>query len=246
LELTITPKDAWLLFQAQGGTCPLSGRSLNLSRQGNASLDRIDSGVGYVRGNVAWVDRMVNLTKGRLGVAEYVDLCRHVARFQSGFRPTEPTGDQAMRPRASSRWLTGAASPQFTGFMEIRGRWWSHKVAKAAARGLAFDLSIESVWALYLTQGKRCAISGLPIEFASCGGKTTASIDRINGERGYHADNIQLVHGKLNSMRLTYSMRDFVTLCLDVAAHRRRHLCDAGVDVVVYDLNERDAARYAA
>jgi len=44
----------------------------------NASLDRIDSSVGYVEGNLQWVDVMVNMCKGKYSQSEFLDMCSSV------------------------------------------------------------------------------------------------------------------------------------------------------------------------
>jgi hypothetical protein len=46
---------------------------------GNASLDRIDSSIGYVEGNVAWVYKPINIMKQTLNSAEFIDLCKKIA-----------------------------------------------------------------------------------------------------------------------------------------------------------------------
>jgi hypothetical protein len=59
------------LWDSQNGTCPFSGVKLTLNSYTKifkdsryaASLDRIDSNKGYVRGNVRWVSRAINLMK---------------------------------------------------------------------------------------------------------------------------------------------------------------------------------------
>jgi hypothetical protein len=59
------------LWEQQQGVCPFSGIKLVLNAYTNifkdqrysASLDRIDSNKGYVKGNVRWVSRSINLLK---------------------------------------------------------------------------------------------------------------------------------------------------------------------------------------
>ncbi len=44
-----------------------------------ASLDRIDSSKGYVKGNVQWVHKIVNRMKGTLSDSEFKNWCKLVA-----------------------------------------------------------------------------------------------------------------------------------------------------------------------
>jgi hypothetical protein len=59
--------------------CPLSGRPLTFPKfsgdqSKTASLDRIDSSLGYVKGNVRWVHKTVNIMKKNMGDAQFMDL----------------------------------------------------------------------------------------------------------------------------------------------------------------------------
>jgi hypothetical protein len=62
-------------------------------------------------------------------------------------------------------------------------------------------------------QGQRCALSAIPIGWSVTGWEHSASIDRINNDKGYCLDNIQLVHKKINMMRGTLSVEEFVEMC---------------------------------
>lgn len=79
IPVEISISDAWELFEAQDRRCALSRRLLTFGRDGTASLDRIDSAYGYVRGNVQWLHKDVNRMKWRLSTAEFVALCREIA-----------------------------------------------------------------------------------------------------------------------------------------------------------------------
>lgn len=76
-ELTI--EEAFDLVVSQEYLCALSGEPLVLGV--NASLDRIDSTLGYVTGNVQWTDKTINRLKSNFQEVEFVDLCRKVARY---------------------------------------------------------------------------------------------------------------------------------------------------------------------
>jgi len=71
LEFSITIEEIWDLFQKQNGRCSLSGVELNFNSErkiydGNASLDRINSEIGYTISNVQWVDKDINFAKQSL------------------------------------------------------------------------------------------------------------------------------------------------------------------------------------
>jgi hypothetical protein len=60
--------------------CALSGQPIDaLEVNNNASLDRIDSCIGYVEGNVQWVTSKVNMMKQSYTQAEFIQVCIDVA-----------------------------------------------------------------------------------------------------------------------------------------------------------------------
>jgi len=78
------------LWELQQGRCALSGRPLHLrfekygSHPDAASLDRIDSEKGYVRGNVQWVHADVNQMKFCFDQSYFIELCSLVASHMNG------------------------------------------------------------------------------------------------------------------------------------------------------------------
>jgi len=91
LEFRITLEEAWELFQVQEGKCALTGLPLSLvTPKGkgpsakSASLDRIDSGCGYVKGNIQWVHKRINRMKMDLDQDYFIELCRAVAAHNGG------------------------------------------------------------------------------------------------------------------------------------------------------------------
>jgi hypothetical protein len=71
------------LWGVHGGRCSLSGVPIALpERTGGAhtaSLDRIDSSLGYVQGNLQWVHKDVQRMKMDLEQDRFVELCRLIA-----------------------------------------------------------------------------------------------------------------------------------------------------------------------
>ena len=81
LEFDITIEEIWELFQKQKNKCALSGLPLKFKsnkkgEQSTASLDRIDSKIGYHIDNVQWVHKDVNRMKMDLNEDEFFELCK--------------------------------------------------------------------------------------------------------------------------------------------------------------------------
>lgn len=68
------------LLIEQDFECALSGESLDaMEIQNNASLDRIDSSLGYIEGNLQWVTSEVNMMKQSYSQERFVEVCKAVA-----------------------------------------------------------------------------------------------------------------------------------------------------------------------
>jgi hypothetical protein len=87
LEFSISIEEIWELFIEQKRKCALSGVELTFGtgkfdRSANASLDRIDSSKGYIKGNIHWVDKRINFMKQQFNVNEFRDLCKKVTEHR--------------------------------------------------------------------------------------------------------------------------------------------------------------------
>lgn len=91
---------------------------------------------------------------------------------------------------------------------------WKKIIIAANIRNLEFNITIESAWDLFLKQNRKCALTGVDLEF--CVSQTyygrsksrwvhTASLDRVNNNLGYTKDNIQWVHKDINFMKQDYT-----------------------------------------
>jgi hypothetical protein len=85
VEFAIDIKDAWELFIKQNRNCALSGLpivfgiSSRRMSESTASLDRIDSSMGYLLDNVQWVHKTVNIMKNTLPNDFFVAMCQKIA-----------------------------------------------------------------------------------------------------------------------------------------------------------------------
>ena len=112
---------------------------------------------------------------------------------------------------------TGENHKRFTGYKEIRGKKWSSVKRSAAHRKIPFDLSIEYAWNIYEKQNKQCALTKLPITFGKNDEVSTASLDRIDSEKGYAEGNIQWTHKDINRIKSDLEQSYFIRLCKLVA-----------------------------
>jgi len=119
----------------------------------------------------------------------------------------------------------GSEHPSWTGHGGISGRLWSHIKAHARNRELPFRLTKAQVWELFEGQLGKCALTGLPLSLTTPKERgpnaESASLDRIDNDKGYVLGNVQWVHKDINWMKGRFSMARFLELCEAVTAHRR-------------------------
>lgn len=91
--------------------------------------------------------------------------------------------------------------------------------SQAEQRKIEFSVSFEEIATLYDKQNGLCALSGIPLEIPRVmKSKTrTASIDRIESNKGYIKGNVQWVHVNVNYAKLSMSNKDFIDMCKKVA-----------------------------
>ena len=88
IKVKLTIKEAWEKFLLQNRKCALTGVDLYFNssyktKDGNASLDRIDSTKSYTADNVQWVQKNINYIKRDFSDSEFIDLCNSVSKFNS-------------------------------------------------------------------------------------------------------------------------------------------------------------------
>ncbi len=82
LDFKITIKYAYELFIKQDKKCALTHRDICFSQTkkeiGTASLDRIDSSKGYIKGNVWWIHKEINRMKSNMSLEYFKQLCEDI------------------------------------------------------------------------------------------------------------------------------------------------------------------------
>lgn len=75
-------KFLWELFIKQNGKCAISGLDISLDK--NASVDRINSKLGYTEDNVWWVHQDINKMKLDFVLLDFIKYCEIITTFQKG------------------------------------------------------------------------------------------------------------------------------------------------------------------
>lgn len=89
IEYSLTKEYICDLYKQQNGKCSLSGVELRVCSSLSkgvftASLDRIDSSRGYVKGNVQFVHARINVMKMELPQDEFIEWAKLVAKHNGG------------------------------------------------------------------------------------------------------------------------------------------------------------------
>ena len=81
------------LWEKQHGICPITGWKLILPRssegwsrgknQRNASLDRIDNSIGYLKDNVRYISIMANYARNSFADQDVLEFCKTVVQYQA-------------------------------------------------------------------------------------------------------------------------------------------------------------------
>ena len=82
LEFNITLDDMQCKFLDQGGCCALTGEELYFVPVKTASLDRIDSNVGYCIENIQWVLKDVNKMKNNIPEERFIEICMKIVEHR--------------------------------------------------------------------------------------------------------------------------------------------------------------------
>lgn len=115
----------------------------------------------------------------------------------------------------------GNTHKQWSGIGEISGSWWRIHVTreifnKSNRHRLSCTVTIQEAWDLFLKQNKKCALSGVDLQFGAQSKNNSASLDRIDNSKGYELSNIQWVHKHINFMKRDLEQSYFIEMCKKV------------------------------
>ena len=106
----------------------------------------------------------------------------------------------------------------------IRISWFNKFKVSAEYRGLEFNITMDDVAELIEKQIFKCALSGWDISFPETGvpQKCDASIDRVDSNKGYSIENIQITHKTINMIKNKYDNDFFIYVCKSVSENANR------------------------
>ena len=113
----------------------------------------------------------------------------------------------------------GPNNPSWKGIGEIHQSVLTKIRDDAKIRKLEFGLTLEYLWSLFVGQNKKCNLTGDILCFGQTCRDTsrTASLDRIDPDKGYVEGNVQWVHKNVNFAKQSMTQNQFVSMCKKVA-----------------------------
>lgn len=100
---------------------------------------------------------------------------------------------------------------RYKGCGDLSGKYYN-KIKRRCGQIREFNVSIEYLWKLFLSQDKKCKLSGLTISLDPIysSGNQTASLDRIEPSIGYIEGNVQWVHKNVNWIKQDFNDTEFL------------------------------------
>lgn len=206
INFNLTIGELSRLYAEQDGKCALAGEimthtqltereadSPHILNPKNISIDRIDSSKGYVENNVQLVCAIVNIIKYTLDKIELISFCLDLDTHQI---------DKEYEQLVPIEYHT-----QISDNMKIRiKKKLSFTKGNAVRRNLKVIINESQLIELYHKQRGRCALTGL--ELTCTNDQTDVSIDRINSNKDYTLDNIQLISELANNVKSDIEIKE--------------------------------------
>ena len=102
---------------------------------------------------------------------------------------------------------------------------WRTIINGAKSRDIALMITKEQALEKFITQNRKCALTGLDIQLKRESGdmrhQISASLDRIDSNGDYSVGNVQWVHKCVNMLKRSMPEKDFVNWCCLIADYHR-------------------------
>lgn len=117
---------------------------------------------------------------------------------------------------------------EWEGHEDLSKTYWTRCIKGAKKRNLEFSITINYAWDLFEQQKGICALSGVPIIMDRHFSQNrafkkiqTASLDRIDSDKGYIEGNVQWIHCTLNKMKSNLQENQFIEWCKKVIDYNK-------------------------
>lgn len=227
-----------MTFQATERT----NNSEHILNKWNISVDRIDSKKGYIKDNIQLVCAIINRMKTTMTVNELLLLCGAISQTNYNIINKliiskinnkcvtnypiqkcvsmitrlldEKTDKESINIKLDTAQQKYACS--YNGYMTKLFLNCKHNLNKRAKK-MQFTITEDDLKQLFIKQKGLCAISGKKMTYIGYQNKGSnnwnISVDRINSQKGYTKDNIQLVTGLVNRMKTDLYNDDLLLFC---------------------------------
>jgi len=206
LENSITLHDIEGLIETQQNKCVYTGRELvwKSNHKNKASIDRIDSSIGYIPSNIQLVTSQTNAAKWDMSDEDFMKWIMDIAHLN-------------YKKCTNTRRLNRNERHFLKGLLKTcRG---STKIRRSRGRDLENSITLDDIEGLRETQQNKCIYTGRELVWKRHH-KNKASIDRIDSSIGYIPSNIHLVTSQTNAAKSDMSDEDFMELIMDIVNHR--------------------------
>lgn len=200
IKFAITSQDIDELYKKQDGKCAITGIQLthdytterkegdpHIINKTNMSIDRIHNSKGYTKDNIQLVCAVVNRIKHDMNPFELMFFVTTVGNYNIRKKATQ-FGLLQEQPII--------LSPEMSKRIEQK---YKYTVSNAEKRNLNVEITHEYLNELFVKQNGKCAITG---QLLTCNKSLCdISIDRIDSNKHYTIDNVQLVLDQANQRK---------------------------------------------
>lgn len=192
--------------------------------------------VGEIIGNWTVCDREVKFEAGQ----HYAKIlcqcaCGSQPRLVDAFNLSRGVSTKCRDCGNSPEAHLGNKNGNWRGYNDLPGSLINRIKSRANQMEVKYNLTPKYLWNLLQHQANLCALTNLPIAFID----KSASLDRIESNKGYVRGNVQWVHKNANIMKNGYSLDYFVSMCHAVANTLPNPNINLDSDSYVYGFNNK-------
>ncbi len=218
-ECSVTLADLKQLWEKQKGICPYTGWNLLLLPSttdyqnakltiDRASVDRIDSSLGYIPDNIQFVAVIANFAKNIFTEEDLIEFCHDVYRYRI-LGEDNYIDENNTDIRVLTNTYINSRRDEYSPFRQ------HYRLARRRVKsnGRECNITLEYLKQLWEKQNGRCPYTGWKLDNLATTSDwesnilhpKTASLDRIDSCEGYIFGNVQFV-----SVMANYAKRDFL------------------------------------